>query len=67
MIGTEVLFDVEGSKGWDRKVGIIRDKIKKPYESRAHGYDSNMILDYYVIESNEKYYFKMCDQIFFKK
>ena len=66
MIGTEVLFDVKiinertYSDGWERKVGIIRDKIR-----RSHDH-SPQVIDFYVIESDEKYYFVICDKIIFK-
>ena len=67
MIGTEVLFDVRSTyprthnEDWERKTGIIRDKI-----SRSQG-RSPQIIDYYLIESNQTYYFIVCDKIMFKK
>lgn len=68
MIGTEVLFDVKiinerayAKDEWERKVGIIRDKIRRAQDH------SPQIIDFYLIESNEKYYFVVCDKITFKK
>jgi|688.fasta_scaffold01065_59 hypothetical protein len=67
MIGTEVLFDVKVTnpltynEDWVRKTGIIRDKIRR---SQDH---SPQIIDYYLIESNQTYYFIVCDKIMFKK
>jgi hypothetical protein len=67
MIGTEVLFDVKVTNprtyvdDWERKTGIIRDKIRR---SQDH---SPQIIDYYLIESNQTYYFIVCDKIIFKK
>lgn len=67
MIGTEVLFDVRNANqrtyndDWERKTGIIRDKIRR---SQDH---SPQIIDYYLIESNQTYYFIVCDRIMFKK
>lgn len=63
MIGTEVIFDtmvLNGGTKWERKVGIIRDKIR-----RSHDH-SPQVIDFYVIESDEKYYFVICDKIIFK-
>ena len=72
MIGTEVLFEVKifyntepSGSGWERKTGIIRDKIRKPYEDKFIK-NIDIVIDYYVIESNGKYYFIKCDQILFK-
>ncbi len=68
MIGTEVLFDVKitnertyAKDEWERKSGIVRDKIRR---SQDH---SPQVIDYYLIESNHTYYFIVCDKIMFKK
>ncbi len=72
MIGTKVLFDVKvfnndgpSRSDWERKTGTIRDKIRKPYEDKFIGRNMDVVIDYYVIESNGKYYFIQCDQILF--
>ena len=67
MIGTEVLFDVRNTNprtyndDWERKTGIIRDKIRRSQDL------STQVIDYYLIESNQTYYFIVCDRIMFKK
>jgi hypothetical protein len=67
MIGTEVLFDVKITRErslndeWERKTGIIRDKIRRAQEH------SPQIIDFYLIESNQRYYSIVCDKIIFKK
>lgn len=72
MIGTEVLFDIKQQNGrtydydWVKKTGTIRDKIRRPYESFKDGRNNNLIIDYYVIESENRYYFVECSDITFK-
>jgi hypothetical protein len=58
MIGREVLFDVRNTNprtyndDWERKTGIIRDKIRRSQDL------STQVIDYYFI---------VCDRIMFKK
>lgn len=67
MIGTEVLFDIKIVKErpyrdvWERKTGIIRDKIRRAQDH------SPQIIDFYLIESNQTYYSIVCDKVIFNK